>query len=140
MGLHSNTAIEVLQQHLAVCSELFSLGQKESEALRSASPFPAAAIQSQRRQLLNRLESTSRAVSEERERWERQRTVTGETNPEMADLVQRVLDMTMRVLVLDRENEQSLLRRGLLPASALPRAEQAQPTYVTRLYQRHGQT
>jgi len=43
------------------------------------------------------------------------------------------------VLVIDRENEESLLRRGLLPARALPRAEQSQPNFVARTYQRHTQ-
>jgi hypothetical protein len=45
----------------------------------------------------------------------------------------------MRVLVIDRENEASLLRRGLLPARALPRAEQSQPNIVARTYQRYTQ-
>jgi hypothetical protein len=39
--------------------------------------------------------------------------------------------------VLDRENEEALLRRGLLPARALPSPEQSQPHFVARTYQRH---
>jgi hypothetical protein len=45
----------------------------------------------------------------------------------------------MRVLVLDRENEQHLLRRGLLSPRALPAVEPFQPGFVARLYQRHAQ-
>lgn len=140
MAFQNISVIDALQEHLAVCSELFGLAQMEADALRNPAPFPAAAIQEQRKRLLARLDASSRIVSLERQRWEHQRTVASEASPELANLVQRVLDATMRVLVLDRENEQNLLRRGLLPTAALPRAEQAQPNFVTRLYQRHGQT
>ena len=55
------------------------------------------------------------------------------------DLVRTTLDTIMRVLVVGRENEQSLLRRGLVPARSLPRAEQSRPNFVALTYQRHAQ-
>jgi DNA-directed RNA polymerase subunit H (RpoH/RPB5) len=45
----------------------------------------------------------------------------------------------MRVLVIGRENEENLLRRGLVPPRSLPRAEQSQPNFVALTYQRHTQ-
>ena len=51
------------------------------------------------------------------------------------------LAVSMKVetkLAVNAENEQQLLRRGLLPPQSLPAAEQARPHYVVGLYQRHG--
>jgi hypothetical protein len=57
--------------------------------------------------------------------------------PQLTRLIQESLDTIMRALVLDRENEQSLLRRGLVPVRSLPPAESARPHYVSQMYQRH---
>lgn len=123
-----------------MCSDLLRLSQEEADALRNPAPFPAGAIQEKRKDLLARLRSSAQFVSKEREVWQQLRTPASETTPELAVLVQRTLDTIMRVLVLDRENEESLLRRGLLPVRALPRSEQSQPHFVARTYQRHVQT
>jgi hypothetical protein len=139
MSLQTESVAEALQEHLGVCDDLLRLSQKEAEALGNPAPFPAGAMQAERRDLLARLQSSAESVSKERERWQQLRTPTSETSPELAALVQRALDTIMRVLVLDRENEQNLLRRGLLPARCLPGAEQSQPHFVARTYQRHIQ-
>ena len=137
MALHNQSVAGALQEHLDVCSDVLRLSQKESDALRAPVPFPARAIQAERKGLLARLQSSSQSVSQERNRWQQLRGPAGEADPELAALAQRALDTIMRVLVLDRENEEHLLRRGLLPARALPRAEQSQPHFVARTYQRH---
>jgi hypothetical protein len=43
----------------------------------------------------------------------------------------------MRMIILDRENEQLLLRRGLIPPKHLPPVQRQRPHYVAGLYQRH---
>ena len=137
MALHNQSVAAALQEHLDVCGDLLRLSQKESDALRDPVPFPARAIQAERKVLLARLESSSLSVARERGRWQQRKGPAGETHPELATLAQRALDTIMRVLVLDRENEKSLLCRGLLPARSLPRAEQSQPHFVAQTYQRH---
>jgi hypothetical protein len=135
---HHDPVSGALREHLGVCDDLLMLAQKEAEALRQLGPFPAARIQSERKELLVRLESSSRSVAAQRTRWGQLNAPGCEIPPEFAGLVQTTLDTIMRVLVIDRENEESLLRRGLLPARALPRAEQSQPNFVARTYQRHA--
>jgi hypothetical protein len=44
----------------------------------------------------------------------------------------------MRILMLDRENEQALLRRGLLGPRHLPSHNAQRPHFVAGLYQRQG--
>jgi len=42
--------------------------------------------------------------------------------------------------LLDRENQQAMLRRGLVPTRHLPAAAVQQPNYVASLYQRNSLT
>ena len=126
----ADRTVEALREHLAVCNDLLALAQKEAEALKSSAPFPMAQIRAERKGLLHRLESAMRCVAEQR--------VEGERDPECADLVRTIQDTIMRLLVIDRENEQSLLRRGLLPMNSLPPAERSQPDFVAQVYQRHS--
>jgi hypothetical protein len=44
----------------------------------------------------------------------------------------------MKIIVLDRENEQTLLRLGLLPAQQLPPVERQRGHFVADLYRRQG--
>ena len=137
--IHHHPVADALREHLEVCEDLLRLAQREAEALRQPEPFPAAQIQTERKALLARLDSSARLVASERDRGSQLSAPGGETPPELAALVRTTLDTIMRVLVIDRENEANLLRRGLLPARALPRAEQSQPNFVARTYQRHTQ-
>jgi hypothetical protein len=139
MATHQHSIADALREHLGVCDDLLRLAQTEAEALRQPGPFPTARIQSERRALLRRLEASSQTLTGERLQAGGTPSRGGELSPELSDLVRTTLDTIMRVLVMDRENEQSLLRRGLLPPRALPRAEQSQPTFVAQTYQRHVQ-
>ena len=138
MQSHHDPVARALREHLGVCAELLALARKEGEALRQSGSFPAAQIRAERKALLLRLESSSRVLAEERNRWCQLKPPGSEMEPELAELVQTTLDAITRVLVADRENEARLLRRGLLPPQSLPRAEQLQPSFVARTYQRHG--
>lgn len=121
-----------------VCDELLRLALQESESLRQAAPFPTARIQDERKALLARLESSSRLVASERNQWRETKPPGADASPELAELIRATLDRIMRILVIDRENEQNLLRRGLLPPRALPRPEQSQPSFLARTYERHA--
>ena len=129
-------AKQALAAHLTVCNELLALAQKESEALKNSSPFPATMVQSERKALLIRLESALNGLVEKRNLWQQPGMEAVARDPQVARSVQLCLDTIMRILVLDRENEQNLLRRGLLPIRSLPPAEQTRPHYVADLYQR----
>jgi hypothetical protein len=59
-------------------------------------------------------------------------------HPEIGMLLRQNQDLTMKIIVLDRENEQSLLRRGLVPARELPSVNRQRPHFVAELYRRQG--
>ena len=44
----------------------------------------------------------------------------------------------MKIVLLDRENEQALLRRGLVPTTQLPSVNRQRPHFVAELYRRGG--
>ncbi len=131
---------DALREHLAVCNDLLTLAQQESEALKDPAPYPAAETRARRQELLGRLESSWSDFTSHRAQWERTHPDGGEPSPGFGALLQTALDTIMRVLVLDRENEQGLLRRGLLPPQALPLAERERPGYVAGVYQRNART
>ena len=127
-----------IQDHLDVCSKLLALAQKEAEALKHAASFPTETIQAERRALLSRLESALGMLSQQQLLWQQLGPERQANKTQLNQLIQTALDTIMRVLVLDRENEQALLRRGLLPVRSLPSVEQSRPHCVARLYQHHA--
>lgn len=130
----------VIHQHLEVCSRLLALAQKEAEALKNAATFPLVETQTERRALLTQLESALHLLGQKQVLWQQLSGERRARKVQMNQLLQTAMDTIMRVLVLDRENEQALLRRGLLPARSLPPVEQSRPHHVARLYQHHAKT
>jgi hypothetical protein len=47
-------------------------------------------------------------------------------------------DLLMKILVLDRENEQALLRHGLVPVRDLPSVNRQRPHFVAQMYRRQS--
>jgi hypothetical protein len=137
-GEATDSIAAVIQAHLDVCNKLLALGQTEAQALKSAAPFPTEKFQAERRALLSQLESGLHLLGEKQLLWQQLGTKHQAHKNQLNHLIQAALDTIMRVLVLDRENEQALLRRGLLPARSLPSVEQSRPHCVARLYQHHA--
>jgi hypothetical protein len=57
---------------------------------------------------------------------------------ELEELFRDIQSLLPRLLLLDRENQQEMLRRGLIPAAQLPPAASQRPNFVANLYQRHA--
>ncbi len=139
-GALAGEMADVLRQHLGVCNALLELAHKEAQALASSDPFPVRAIEVERKALLSRLEFVLKLLAQKGRLWNRPDHQRPAGDARLTRLSRTARDTIMRVLVLDRENEQQLLRRGLLSARCLPPAEQSRPNFVARLYQRHIQS
>ena len=126
---------ERLRVHQALYQELLQLVEQENQALRGSDS--SYAFCQRRRQLLPELTRTLEELKTDRQLWLDLDPVERRHFPEMSVLMRACQDLIMKVIVLDRENEQTLLRRGLLPASRLPAAQGQQPHYVAQLYRRH---
>ena len=130
-----------LRQHQLLSREILSLAERESQALRQPSPGQPAVLQEisdLRRLLLPRLSESLEKVRRHREHWQTLTAAERAAQPEIAFLVRQTQDLIMRVLLLDRENEQGLLRLGLVPAREMNAVSGQRPQYVAGLYRRQA--
>jgi hypothetical protein len=134
-----NALTQDLRRHLALCKEVMALVAREHEELSNQGGYNSFEFYQQRKNLLPRLEESLMALR----KWRNCRRQAGPTEPvegsELKALFESVQALLMKVLLLDRENQQALLRHGLVPARHLPSsAAQQQPHCVADLYRRHS--
>jgi hypothetical protein len=127
-----------LRAHQSLCRELLALAEKESQALRQGQTDVLREVSTARKPLLPQISNSLEKVRQHRILWQNLTAAERAAQPEVAFLVRQVQDLIMRVILLDRENEQGLLRRGLIPARELPSAQQQRPHFVAGLYRRQS--
>jgi flagellar biosynthesis/type III secretory pathway chaperone len=125
-----------LRAHQVICRELLGLAERESQALRQSQNAALHEIYQTKKALLPRLNESLEKVRRHRIYWQGLSATERATQPEINFLVRQVQDLIMRVILLDRENEQGLLRRGLIPAREIPAAAVQRPNFVASLYRR----
>ena len=127
-----------LRQHLGLYREVLELTRRENQSLRDPDlPSQFDSYQG-RKALLPRLEASVQALRRHRATWQQMSPAERSRHPEIAALLKDNQDLIMKILMLDRENEQHLLRRGLVPARQLPAAARQRPHFVADLYRRNG--
>ncbi|MBK7997272.1 MAG: hypothetical protein IPK15_00710 [Verrucomicrobia bacterium] len=119
-----------------ICRELLSLAERESQLLRSDASGAINEATNTRRSLLPRLNEALDKARQHRVSWQGLNAADRAAQPEVGFLVRQVQDLIMRVILLDRDNEQGLLRRGLIPAREIPAAQRQRPHFVADLYRR----
>lgn len=127
-----------LQSYLNLCREFLSLFSEENQALRRPQPWRPTLFNEERNRLLPRLESGLIKLRSFRQWWERMPAGQRESCADIRNLFREIQNLLPRLLLLDRENQQELLRRGLIPANELPPAAGQRPNFVASLYQRHA--
>jgi hypothetical protein len=130
--------IEVLRGILALYQELLGIVQTENDELRAGFSRPLTGAQEGRKGLLPRLEASMGPLAECRARWQETNPALRAQHPEIGALVRQNQDVLMKIIVLDRENEQTLLRQGLVPPRDLPSVNRQRPHFVSDLYRRQG--
>ena len=116
-----------LNTHTALCEEIYDLMIEENRHLRSSGQPPADALLSRKSVLLGTLSFSL-------ERIRAGMAEAAPTSPEIRQSARKAQQTIMRALLLDRENEQLLLkctmqRRATTPAPR-PAATQLQRTYA----------
>lgn len=130
--------LPVLQQYRALCEETLELYLREHQALHQGGDYQPFPFYQRRKDLLPRLEAALTELRRWRGLHRSGATRTRAPSTELRRITDQVQTMLMRILQLDRENQQALLRRGLLPAQHLPPAAAQHPHYVANLYRRHS--
>jgi len=126
-----------LRAHLSLCEEALALACGENKALAAADAYLPDEFDQKRKNLLPRLNQSLILLRNWRQAWQTIKPAERAGFPEVKALFQVVQGLLMRVLLLDRENQQALLRRGLLPARHVPALAAQQPHCVADLYRRH---
>jgi flagellar biosynthesis/type III secretory pathway chaperone len=130
--------IDALNEHLALCQQLLQVAQREAQALRRPDKPSLFEFYQIKKNLLPRLNESLDGLRKHRVNWQRLSPDERAQQPQTGLLLRRNQDLTMKLIVLDRENEQALLRRGLVPARQLPSVNRQRPHYVADLYRRQG--
>ena len=129
-----------LQSIMTHCREILALVQQENQALTGPADYRPHGFNERRKSLLQPIEDDMVNIRTWHQKWSQIRHFAAANAHEVSMLLADIQNMLMRVLQLDRENQQAMLRRGLVPATHLPSAAAQQPHFVAGLYQRHFQS
>ena len=127
-----------LRAHLEICHECLALFTVENRQLRSPIRWQSSEFDEQRKHLLPRLESVLIQLRTGRVAWQKISPAERDRCGEIKNLFQEIQNLLPRILMLDRENQQEMLRRGLIPPAQLPPPAAQQPNFVAGLYRRHA--
>jgi hypothetical protein len=127
-----------LKARLALCQELLEGLEREGQALRRTDKPSLFEFHQLRKKLLPALTLSLDNLRRHRAQWQQLDRDERARYPEVNRLLRQNQDLTMKIIVLDRENEQGLLRRGLVPPNELPSVNRQRPHFVADLYRRQG--
>jgi len=130
--------VQTLNEHLGVCQELLQATEQGGQALRQPGNPPLSQFYHRKKDLLPRFNQSLDGLRRHRVNWQKLSLDERARWPEVGMLLRKNQDLTMKIIVLDRENEQALLRRGLVPPRQLPSVNRQRPHFVADLYRRQG--
>ncbi len=133
-----NLMVADLRGHLALCQEILTLVENENHALHHSETGPSFESYQAKKNLLPRLNQSLNQIRQHRATWQKLNPADREQYPEVPGLLRQNQDLIMKIIVLDRENEQALLRKGLVPPRQLPSANRQRPHFVADMYRRQG--
>lgn len=129
-----------LRSQLAINTDLLGHLERESQHLRQVDAPQSSAASEARKQALPKLDAALQRIRQHRNFWLSLSPEVRSTKHEIRELLRQNQDLIMRLIILDRENEQLLLRRGLIPPKHLPPAQRQRPHYVADMYRRNHST
>ena len=139
-SLSAEQAARVLREHLGLCRELLAIAQRESRALQGLEPFNINEFAAAKKSLLPHLSQAYKGLKEVSSVWQRLDSAERQRHVEVSSLIRQNQDVIMNVVLLDRENERAMLRRGLIPSSQSPSENRQRPHFVADLYRIRGKT
>lgn len=129
-----------LQSFGKICEAALLLATEEHEALVAEADYQPFSFYQKRKTLLPEIESLLQKFRNHRLRWQQIPPAEREHFAELKSLFEKIQGALMKVLQLDRENQQAMLKRGLVPVKHLPSMTVQPPPYVANLYRRNSTT
>jgi hypothetical protein len=134
----ARTLVTDLKEFARICENVLSLAAREHQALAGPGDYQCAEFSENRKTLLVEIETMMCKFRNHRITWQQIPKSERERFTELNTLFQGIQGLLMKVLVLDRENQGALLKRGLVPVKHLPGVTARQPHYVADLYRRNS--
>ena len=129
---------ETVREHMTLCEGILREVERENQRLRSSEEIDWAQSLETKKGLLQHLNESLDSIRDARLRWESTGADDRARMPGIPALLRQAQDLIMKIIVLDRENEQAFLRRGLLAPRNLPPANRQRPHFVAELYRKNG--
>ena len=127
-----------LTAHQELYQDLLNIVEREGRQLREPGDTNPLNTARARDGLIPRLNESLDKLKRCRIRWVEAIPAERARHPEIAALLRQSQDLIMRIIVQDRENEQALLRRGMIPPRHLPPVNRQRPHFVADVYRRQG--
>ena len=121
-----------------MCREFLAVVQRENRALQGPQPFDIREFANARKSLLLHLSQAYKSLKEVGFVWQQLDPAERQRDIEVSSLIRQNQDVIMNVVLLDRENERTMLRRGLIPDAPLPSEIRQRPHFVADLYRIRG--
>jgi hypothetical protein len=125
-----------LREFLSLGEDILTLATRENQSLTGHADYEPDEFHQRRKSLLQPIDLMILKLRQHRVIWQQSRLNGRAHSEEIKSLFQNIQNLLMKILLLDRENQQAMLRRGLVPAAHLPAAAGQRPHFVAGLYQR----
>ena len=133
-----NSLLTELNDHLTICEKAYELVQEENRVLNSPTPRDAYAHAGRSKELLARVPGSMVRVKAHKAVWEKLPLSERSKSMDISNLIKQNMDLIMKTVMLDRENEKLMLQHGMAPPDRLPSSRQNNPSAVAGMYQRHS--
>lgn len=127
-----------LRSFIALGEEALIFISKEHQALVGAGNYEPFEFYRRRKDLLVRLNPMINNIKHWRKIWQQISPGERASHLEVKDAIQKIQTLIFKFLQLDRENQQALLRRGLVPANHVNACASPPSNYVSNLYRRYN--
>ena len=87
-----------------------------------------------RKGMLEQINDAQQNLFAQKSAWQQLTPEERTTQPKIAGLIQKNLDLIMKIVLIDRENEKLMLQNKLVPPSHLPPAGRQNPSLVAQRY------
>lgn len=128
-----------LIEHIEVCRAIYHIIEREARALHAADPGDEFSHTNEaRKKLLPILDKSLARIRMHRTVWEKIPSEKRQRCERIRTLLTQGQNIVMKIMTLDRDNENCLLKRGAIPVQHIPSARRQQPGYVAGLYEKNA--
>lgn len=127
-----------LDSHQSLCEEILSTVQKEHQRLKSGGVTDLVEFFKGREGILERLTQAQKRVFQHKSDWLRLPAPVRARHAQIGTSIRQSLALITRIISLDRENEQLMLHRQLVPSRHLPAAQRQNPSLIAKIYRNNA--